>query len=270
MCANVTVHSAWVTPMEARAVGACLSVLGCPLCLPSQFCTLLIAWLLYSAAPHTRARTHTHSYVRNVLAVLHKEPTVYDTSRVYLAGCSMGAAMSLWQTLCLDQADPGSVLGFATHSTGLKVKGDGLEFPLDWYRPINEVGECPECESWPARLQQPASRVKACVFDNRADPVPPPNDYFYQSSVALAAQWDALPGNYPAETHFSYGGHCLVHSIEDIVDCLDNQTGRLSAADLPTTTTATNGASATASAKSGVAACAALAALLLAFRRRRR
>jgi hypothetical protein len=218
------------------------------------------------------------------LDALETNPKVYDTSRVYLAGCSMGAALSLWQTMCLEESAPGTVRGIATHSTGLKVKGDGLGLPYDYNDPRYGVGECPECESWPTVLQSVGDGVKACVFDNKADPLLT-NNYFYKSSVALAEQWTAQPGNSQAETHFANtGGHCFIHSIEDMVTCLDNGTGYLTAADAttttttaPTTTVAIDAAWAIKTESSapmtGVAAGVALAAVvghvLGAFRRRR-
>ena len=39
---------------------------------------------------------------------------------------------------------------FASQSTGLKTKGDGLRLPPDNYQPEYTWGECPECKYFPA------------------------------------------------------------------------------------------------------------------------
>ena len=60
---------------------------------------------------------------------------------------------------------------------------------------------------------------QACIFDNTGD------GDFYTSSQNLDDTWTQL-GN-KAETHFLDGGHCQIHSFDDIIDCLDDGTGRL-------------------------------------------
>ena len=49
------------------------------------------------------------------------------------------------------------------------VQGDGLRFPPDTYNPQYSWGECPECQYWPTTVQENQG-LKACVFDNTADP----------------------------------------------------------------------------------------------------
>ena len=57
-----------------------------------------------------------------------REPTkdqlaVYDTSRVFSSGCSMGSAFSIFISNCLYGSLPkGHITAFATHSTGIKKK----------------------------------------------------------------------------------------------------------------------------------------------------
>ena len=41
----------------------------------------------------------------------------------------MGSAFSLYAATCLNALNPDIISAFATHSTGLKIKGDGLSFP---------------------------------------------------------------------------------------------------------------------------------------------
>merc|ERR1711998_809354 len=123
---------------------------------------------------------------------------VYDTSRLFFTGCSMGSA-----------------------STGLKVKNDGLELPPDNYHTEYTWGECPDCQYFPFKPESYSDSLglKACIFDNTGD------GDFYKTSVALNSTWAKL-GN-RVETHFGSGGHCEIHSHADIVNCMDDGTGRL-------------------------------------------
>jgi hypothetical protein len=163
-------------------------------------------------------------YIDNVIAELNKQPDIYDTSRFFVHGCSMGSAFTVWQGPCLHSKAPSNVTAFATHSTGLKIKGDGLRFPPDTYNSQYEWGECPTCEYWPTVVEK-VDGLKACIFDNTADPSDQHPD-FYTSSQQLATHW-ANAGNRAAETHYGSGGHCVQHSFEAIATCLDDGTGRL-------------------------------------------
>lgn len=165
-----------------------------------------------------------NTYMDALIAELDKQPTVYDTSKFFVTGCSMGSAFTVWQGPCLHSKNPTHVTAFASHSTGLKIKGDGLKFPPDTYNSQYEWGECPECEYWPNHIEK-FDGLKACVFDNTADPSTQ-DPYFYTSSKQLVSHW-AAAGNRAAETHYGSGGHCVQHSFETIADCLDDNTGRL-------------------------------------------
>jgi len=70
--------------------------------------------------------------MKNILAKL-GENELYDTSRVFFTGCSMGSAESFYQATCLKSELGNDLTAFATHSTGVKIKGDGLRFPPDIY-----------------------------------------------------------------------------------------------------------------------------------------
>ena len=48
---------------------------------------------------------------------------------------------------------------------------------------------------------------------------------FYNSSKAMVKTWTSL-GN-KVVGNFGKGGHCNIHSFEDIVQCLDDGTNRL-------------------------------------------
>lgn len=158
-------------------------------------------------------------YLTNVVRAL-SEMGGFDTSRIFTSGCSLGSAFSQFAATCLKK-DGFGVSAMATHSTGLKTKGDGLRFPRCWHNSRYSWSECPECEYFPQRPEAWTDKLglKACIFDNTGD------GDFYKSSVTLASVWQEL-GN-RAETHFAGGRHCQIHSYSDIVTCLDDGTGRL-------------------------------------------
>eukprot|EP01063_Lacrimia_lanifica_P041420 TRINITY_DN9662_c0_g1_i1.p1 TRINITY_DN9662_c0_g1~~TRINITY_DN9662_c0_g1_i1.p1 ORF type:complete len:422 (+),score=56.97 TRINITY_DN9662_c0_g1_i1:37-1302(+) len=144
---------------------------------------------------------------------------VVDTSAVFLTGCSMGSALTVWLAQCLHQADPQQVTAFGSQSTGVKVKGDGLHFPKDNYNGgATEWGECDACQYFPAPVVR-TSGLKACIVDQTGD-----ND-FYRSSLNLNASWHAA--GMAAEAEFTDGGHCQTASYEWIARCMDDGTGRL-------------------------------------------
>lgn len=149
------------------------------------------------------------AYIHGVIQLL-GEARIYDTKRLFFSGCSMGSAMSIYTGNCLKAKMPDSVSAFATHSTGLKVKGDGLDWKPDIYRPQYITGECPECQYFPIvpRAFNHSLGLKACIFDNTEDP-DGVNPYFYHSSVALGDQWSR---------YIPY---------DAITACLDDGTGRL-------------------------------------------
>jgi len=146
-------------------------------------------------------------YINAAISHFAQSPQTYDTSRIYTSGCSMGSAFSGYIGNCLKQAKPTQISAFATHSTGLKVKGDGNRLPENW-------GECTNCKYWPfaPRSYTDTLGLKACIFDNTGD------GDFYKTSVYLADLWPKL-GN-PSESHFASGGHCQNIPYSDIVKCL--------------------------------------------------
>lgn len=162
-------------------------------------------------------------YVMTIIDELQRQPRVYDLTRLFFAGCSMGSHFTMYVSNCIKQEYPKSVSAFATHSSGLKVRGDGLEFPFDVYNPEYRWGECPGCQYAPIkprRFHDPLG-LKACVFDNTGD-----SSDFYWSSVNLAEEWSRL-GN-KVELHaLSPGAHCEIKDYEEIWHCLDDGTGRL-------------------------------------------
>jgi poly(3-hydroxybutyrate) depolymerase len=147
------------------------------------------------------------AYMQAIIDHLNASPNKYDTKRIYTSGCSMGSAFSGYIANCLKHQDPTQISAFATHSTGLKYKGDGNRLPSNW-------GECAECQWWPFApvKYSDAAGLKACIFDNTGD------GDFYQTSVYLAQKWPQL-GN-PSESHFASGGHCQNIPHDDIVACL--------------------------------------------------
>jgi hypothetical protein len=147
------------------------------------------------------------TYMKNALAYLAKSPEIYNVSQVFTSGCSMGSAFSGYMGNCLKKWEPKQISAFATHSTGLKKKGDGNHLPSNW-------GECDGCQWWPfapVKYTDPLG-LKACIFDNTGD------GDFYKTSVYLSKEWPSL-GN-PSESHFAAGGHCQNIPYSSIIQCL--------------------------------------------------
>jgi len=160
-------------------------------------------------------------YMHAVLDHLGKSPQTYDVKRIFTSGCSMGSAFSGYMGNCLKKWNPQQISAFATHSTGLKVKGDGNRLPENW-------GECAGCQYWPfAPVKYTDSLgLKGCIFDNTGD------GDFYKTSKYLATKWKQL-GN-PTESHFASGGHCQNIPFESIVKCLGLEGGSPSPSPAPT------------------------------------
>jgi hypothetical protein len=171
------------------------------------------------------ADSFDNTYMDNVIAALAKESDTFDTTKFFIHGCSMGSAFTVWQGPCLHSKNPDSVSAFATHSTGYKIKGDGLQFPPDTYNQQYTWGECPDCEYWPTAVALAPGKLKACVFDNTEDPQPQ-DPLFYKSSEQFVKYWNAA-GNRAAEASYSSGRHCEMHSFQKIAQCMDDGTGRL-------------------------------------------
>jgi hypothetical protein len=144
---------------------------------------------------------------------------VVNRSRVFFTGCSMGSALTVWLAQCYHARYPQATTAFASQSTGLKVKGDGLRLPPDNYDPQYTWGECPTCQYFPAPVV-PTSGLKACVVDQTGD------GDFYRSSLALHQAWGVVAGM-PTNISITGGGHCMTDSFEWIARCLDDGTGRL-------------------------------------------
>lgn len=162
-------------------------------------------------------------YVMSIVEHLDEQPALYDTNRLFFAGCSMGSHFTMYISTCVKQLGPERVSAFATHSSGLKVKGDGLIFPADLYNPEFQWGECPDCQYAPIKPQRfnDSLGLKACVFDNTGDA---PD--FYWSSINLAEEWLRM-GNRVELHALTAGVHCEVKDYEEIIQCLDDETGRL-------------------------------------------
>eukprot|EP00931_Biecheleriopsis_adriatica_P069155 TRINITY_DN43029_c0_g1_i1.p1 TRINITY_DN43029_c0_g1~~TRINITY_DN43029_c0_g1_i1.p1 ORF type:complete len:319 (-),score=53.48 TRINITY_DN43029_c0_g1_i1:11-967(-) len=168
-------------------------------------------------------------YIKNALAELEKLGR-FDTSRVFFSGCSLGSGFSIYTSTCTkqDAETAGHISAFATHSTGLKIKGDGIRWDC-----CSSIESCTDCQYFPAKpFKVPSTDsigLKACIFDNNEDRLPPDptssDPFFYFSSKQLAAHWARL-GN-KVETHFKPGGHCQDIPFADIAKCLDDGTGRL-------------------------------------------
>merc|ERR1719273_565633 len=161
-------------------------------------------------------------YMKNVVKVLEEQSEKFDTSRLYPFGCSLGSAFSEWTAVCMHQwYDDERVTTFGTHSTGLKIKGDGNRFPPDPYTG-DSWGECPDCQYFPTVPVKTGQ--KACLADNTEDPTPN-NPYFYRSTEQMNEKWKEA-GN-RAEMFLHSGGHCQFKDWMEILTCLDDGTGKL-------------------------------------------
>lgn len=83
--------------------------------------------------------------------------------------------MSFYSATCFTKMyDPSIISAFATHSTGYKIKGDGITLPLIGPNIENGTyanstwGECDGCEFFPAVVET-YDDMKACIFDNTED-----------------------------------------------------------------------------------------------------
>ena len=141
---------------------------------------------------------------------------LFDTDRVFVTGCSMGSAFTIFVTQCLHQQNPDRVSAFATLGTGLKVKGDGNNFPGD-------AGECDDCKYFPAPVV-PTEGLKLCIDNGDRDPSEQ-DPYFYRSQLALEQAW--RDADMVVETNYHDGFHCQALSFDWMAECLDDGTGRL-------------------------------------------
>merc|ERR1719198_2049774 len=128
----------------------------------------------------------------------------------------MGSAVTIWYAQCLHALAPTVLTAFSTQSTGLKVKGDGLNFPADNYAPSYGWGECPECEYFPAPVVK-TDGLKACITDQTED------GDFYLSSLALNETWRAA--DMRGEIKITAGAHCQTQDYTWIANCIDDNTG---------------------------------------------
>ena len=151
------------------------------------------------------------------------QPETFDLSKSFITGASEGAAFTQWQSVCRFESTPENYTAFATHSTGLKVKGDGNQLPPCPSDPQYTWGECPTCKYWPTVVGK-FDGLKACIFDNTADPNAQ-NPFFYRTSEQMAQYYKTAGNRY--ETSYGSGGHCVMHSYEAIATCMDDGTGRL-------------------------------------------
>jgi poly(3-hydroxybutyrate) depolymerase len=141
-----------------------------------------------TGTPCGESDSYDIAYIEAAVNWLATQSDVYDTSRIFFTGCSMGSAFTGYISSCWKKAHPTDLSSFATHSTGLKVKNDGLELPPDNYHTQYTWGECPDCQYFPFKPETYSDDLglKACIFDNTGD------GDFYKTSVALNSTWAEL------------------------------------------------------------------------------
>ena len=158
-------------------------------------------------------------YLHAVVASLQRQPELYDSSRLFIHGCSMGAMFSSYSAQCLHEAYGGALTAWSVTGSGLKSYGDGTVLPGD-------PAECPGCyfPFWPG--DAPASPpLKACVFDNEDDVIRIATG-LVETSKELNRTWNQR-GNRAELILYPRGGHCGIHSWEEVFACLDDGTGKL-------------------------------------------
>jgi hypothetical protein len=165
-------------------------------------------------------------YIKAVMEAMEGCGSVFDISNVFNHGCSGGSSAGTYLTDCMHKFWPDRVHAWATHSTGLKIKGDNIWLGSTLY---GTWAECDHgCEFFPIMVDYNPN-LKVCVYDNYDDPTLG-DPYYYETSKQLADKWRAA-GN-PAEESYGYGGHCATHSRPAIARCLDDGQGRLITRDL--------------------------------------
>ena len=165
------------------------------------------------------------AYLVGIFSIL---PPFADRSKTSFVGSSLGAGFATFAATCIRRALGRRAVGaFATHATGLKVKGDGLDFPAIWHATDRtwRWGECPECQWFPI-VPQPEPGLKACIFDGTADPTKE-NPFFYRSSLQLVHYWHAVGNPIDSSNNGSFvegGKHDKIDRWLAMLRCLDAST----------------------------------------------
>ena len=131
--------------------------------------------------------------------------------------------MALYATACARERHLANVRAFMVHSSGLKVKGDGVAWPQTFSDHGAEVGECDTCDFYPVvpRKSEALAGTKLCLYDGTEDFSGGTN--YTASSWSLANYWPQTGGE--VEVHMQPGfPHVKVLSWSAILKCLRNET----------------------------------------------
>ena len=154
-----------------------------------------------------------------------------DLDNLFIFGESLGAAAAAFWSVCIREALEAkgmgnAVKGYGMHSSGLKLKGDGIRMDAIPYDLSERFGECTGCQYYPIiPKKQP---TKACVFGSPYDPL-------YGKTVAQFERvWQTLGNPFqmgmhenPYVAHDDPQQHCYWHSYSEMLTCLDNGEGSL-------------------------------------------
>jgi hypothetical protein len=129
--------------------------------------------------------------------------------------------MALYAATCARERGRSGVISVAVHSSGLKVKGDGVRWPSYTASPNSQskdTGECDGCEYYPMvpKASAQLAGLKLCVFDGVQDIIDYTN--YTHSSQTLAAMWPSTGG--AVEEFWHRRGHCFIVRWSQILNCL--------------------------------------------------
>ena len=154
-----------------------------------------------------------------------------DTDNIYILGESLGGAAAGFWAVCLREAlgsRRAAVRAFGMHSSGLKLKGDGVLMDRMPHASTETFGECEGCQFYP--FVPAGDGPKACAFGS-------PTDYQTNGGQLLrqfATSWQGLGNTVQMRMHANPDAaprtpdqHVYWHSYLEMVDCLDDGRGVL-------------------------------------------
>lgn len=127
--------------------------------------------------------------------------------------------MAVYAATCLRQRGLSNIRSIASHSSGLKVKGDHNQWTFLRSDHRDAVGECDACEFYPIVpiFSSKLVGLKLCIFDGLKDYLNPTN--YTRSSQLLESMWPKTGGKV-ASYYYPEGHHVFMKRCMDIIRCL--------------------------------------------------